>query len=92
MEPNANTLTLKQKSQFAFVVLEHLTLPDRGRKFWTTNKANNTHSSKGELWYREIHFTDNADEAIALSQTPNYDALATTKEIYAHITASKSDI
>ena len=32
-----------------YVVLEHLTMPNRGERFWTTNSENNTHSHKGEL-------------------------------------------
>lgn len=47
-----------------FVVLEHLTLPDKGMRFWTLNTKNNTHSIDGELWYKEILFTDDKLEAI----------------------------
>ena len=47
-----------------FVVLEHLTMPHRGLRFWTRNSDNNTHSFNGELWYKEILFTDDRFEAI----------------------------
>ena len=58
-----------------YVVLEHLTLPDRGLRFWTSNSENNTHSSNGELWYKEVLFTDDEEEAIKTSQKVNEDAL-----------------
>lgn len=47
-----------------YVVLEHLTGFNKGRKFWSTNTLNNTHSNKGELWYKEVLFTDFTEEAI----------------------------
>lgn len=51
-----------------YVVLEHLTLPDRGFRFWSHNTEDNTHSAWGDLWYKEILFTDSEDEAIRESQ------------------------
>jgi hypothetical protein len=51
-----------------YVVLEHLTLPDRGFRFWSFNSEDNTHSAWGDLWYKEILFTDSEEEAIAASQ------------------------
>ena len=48
-----------------YVVLEHLTLPDRGFRFWGHNTEDNTHSAWGDLWYKEILFTDSEEEAIA---------------------------
>jgi hypothetical protein len=51
-----------------YVVLEHLTLPDRGLRFWSMNTEDNTHSAWGDLWYKEILFTDSEDEAIEASQ------------------------
>jgi len=51
-----------------FVVLEHLTLPNRGIRFWGGNTENNTHSIWGDLWYKEILFTDNEEEAINASR------------------------
>lgn len=50
-----------------YVVLEHLTLPDKGLRFWTSNTENNTHGYNGELWYKEVAFTDDTDEAIRIS-------------------------
>lgn len=64
-----------------YVVLEHLELPNRGFRFWTTNTENNTHSHKGELWYKEILFTDNTDEAIAMSRIANQEAIPTHWEL-----------
>lgn len=64
-----------------FVVLEHLLLPDRGKRFWTTNSNNNTHSTDGELWYKEILFTDSTEEAINESSKCNVDALPTFNEL-----------
>lgn len=58
-----------------YVVLEHLTLPDRGFRFWTSNSENNTHGSNGELWYEEVLFTDSKEEAISVSRNINVDAL-----------------
>jgi len=52
------------KSTKKFVVVEHLGGNNKGQRFWTTNTDNNTHSYKGELWYKEIMFTDSTDEAI----------------------------
>lgn len=45
-----------------FVVLETLVGPSKGGRFFTTNSDNNTHSAKGELWYKEIAFCDTSDE------------------------------
>ena len=46
-----------------YVVLEHLTLPDRGLRFWSHNTEDNTHSAWGDLWYKEILFTNSQEEA-----------------------------
>jgi len=54
-----------------YVVLEHLTLPDKGFRFWTVASDDNTHSYKGDLWYKEIMFTDEPEEAIRACS--NYD-------------------
>jgi hypothetical protein len=51
-----------------YVVLEHLTLPNRGLRFWSRNIKNSTHSKKGELWYKEILFTNSQEEAIVESR------------------------
>lgn len=64
-----------------FVVLEHLTLPDRGFRFWTTNGENNTKIVDGSAVYKEILFTDDSNEAIRASQKPNTEAIATFREL-----------
>jgi len=55
-----------------YVVLRHLTLPDRGLCFFTMNChregstsecENNTHGYTGELWYEEVGFADTIEEA-----------------------------
>lgn len=51
-----------------YVVLEHLTLPDMGLRFWSFNTGNNAHSAWGDLWYKEILFTNSEDEAIEACQ------------------------
>jgi hypothetical protein len=51
-----------------YVVLERLTLPNRGIRFWSTNTENNTHSAWVDLWYKEILFTDSEEEAIKVSR------------------------
>jgi len=64
-----------------YVVLEHLQLPNRGVKFWTTNTENNTHSAHGELWYKEVHFTDDETEAIEFAREWNYTELPSHREL-----------
>ena len=51
-----------------YVVLEHITMPQKGFRFWTTNSDNNTRSLEGEVWYKEVLFTDDQDEASRESQ------------------------
>lgn len=67
-----------------YVVLEHLTLPDRGFRFWTNNSDNNTNSAMGELWYKEVLFTDSDEEAISASRQTNTDVVATFNELMEH--------
>jgi hypothetical protein len=62
-----------------YVVLEHLTLPDRGLRFWSTNSDNNTHGHTGELWYKEILFTNSEEEAIDVSR--HHSELPTHQEL-----------
>jgi len=64
-----------------YVVLEHLTLPDRGFRFWSTNSENNTHGSTGELWYKEILFTDSKQEAINACCEVNEEAIPKFSEL-----------
>lgn len=69
------------KNPEKYVVLEHLTLPDRGFRFWTTNSKNNTRSAEGDLWYKEVLFTNSDEEAIAESRRTNTDVVATMSEL-----------
>jgi hypothetical protein len=68
-----------------FIVLEHLLMPDRGFRFWTTNTENNTHLNSGELAYKEILFTDDTDEAIKISGECNREAIPTMREIEEYV-------
>jgi hypothetical protein len=54
---------VNMKNEKQYVVLEHLGGSDMGLKFFTTNTENNTRSSEGELWYKEVMFTDSIEEA-----------------------------
>jgi hypothetical protein len=47
-----------------YVVLEHLTYPHKGQRFWSTNTDNNVALYTGEIVYKEIFFTDSEREAI----------------------------
>lgn len=64
-----------------FVVLEHLQLPNRGFRFWSFSSENNTHSTHGELWYKEILFTDDSEEATRVSRETNVEAIPTHDEL-----------
>jgi hypothetical protein len=55
----------KHKVESEFVVLEHLSGKYKGRRFWTINTDNNTHSENGELWYKEVLFTNSSEDAIS---------------------------
>lgn len=55
-----------------YVVLEHLLMPDRGFRFFSTNChwegstsgfTDNTTGNTGEVWYKEVAFCDTAEEA-----------------------------
>ena len=64
-----------------YVVLEHLCLPDRGLRFYSTNSDNNTHSFSGELWYKEVGFVDTSEEAQALIAQWDPSKLPTFREL-----------
>jgi hypothetical protein len=64
-----------------YVVLEHLHLPNRGFRFWSMNGKNNTHSAEGELWYKEVMFTDSTEEAIEASREVNKEAQPSQEEL-----------
>lgn len=82
-----------------FVVLEHLMLPDRGFRFFSTNCHwkestsgidNNTHGYNGELWYKEIAFTDTIEEAQSML-SPNSKAIATYGELKEYYKGEESE-
>lgn len=51
-------------------------MPDKGLRFITTNTDDNTHGQNGELWYKEILFTDIFEEASrSCDETNTYSAL-----------------
>jgi len=64
-----------------YVVLEHLLLPDRGKRFWSTNTDNNCYINDGREAYKEVHFTDNTEDAIRVSQKWNFEALPSYSEL-----------
>jgi len=64
-----------------YVVLEHLLLPDKGKRFWTMNTDENCHLYDGRLAYKEVHFTNDSEDAIEVSQQWNYEALPTFEEL-----------
>jgi hypothetical protein len=60
-----------------YVILEHLLGYDKGWRFWTSNSDDsyqNTHSENGELWYKEVAFTDSTEEAIYISRNGKSDS------------------
>lgn len=64
-----------------YVVLEHLTLPDRGMRFWSTNNENNTHLNDGTLAYKEVLFTDDENTAILEAGVVNIKVLPSMEEL-----------
>ena len=76
-----------------YVVLETLVMPDRGKRFFSVNchwegssphNTNNTHSYKGELWYKEIAFCDTAEEAQSYLHSPDQD-YPSMQEVEEHV-------
>jgi hypothetical protein len=63
------------------VVLEHLTLPDRGFRFWTTNTDNNTKIYTGEIVYTPIFYTSNDEDAIHYSKGYTASKIASIREL-----------
>ena len=64
-----------------YIVLEHLTLPDRGFRFFTTNTDNNVLGHNGDLWYKEVGFTDSIDEAQKIISQADSKLFATMREL-----------
>ena len=78
-----------------YVVLEHLMLPDRGFRFFSTNcrwkgrapedvreNDNNTHGYTGEQWYEEVGFADTVEEAQGICAQMDSSKIATWDELY----------
>lgn len=74
-------LFIEQAKLKSNVVLEHLTLPDRGFRFWTRNSEDNTKLYTGEIVYQPILYTDNNDEAISCSQKSNSKKIPSFREL-----------
>ena len=72
-----------------YVVLEHLLLPDRGLRFFTLNKEDNTHGYNGELWYKEVYFTDDVEDAQLECRHANWDTFATFDELVEYCRSTK---
>ena len=51
-----------------FVIVQHLTMPNRGICFFTTNseKGRDCYGHNGELWYENVAFADTVEEAQTL--------------------------
>lgn len=64
-----------------FVVLEHLLLPDRGFRFFSTNTDNNTKLFDGRVAYKEVGFTDEVEEAQDIIRQYDRSKIATMFEL-----------
>lgn len=64
-----------------FVVLEHLTLPDRGFRFFSTNTDNNTKLIDGTVVYKEVGFADEVEEAQHIIGQYDITKTATMREL-----------
>jgi hypothetical protein len=67
-----------------YVILRHLTMPDKGRCFFTTNDPNEPEdekglSHKGERWYEVVGYADTTEEAQSMCSS-NYGGLPSMKE------------
>ena len=49
-----------------FVVLEYLKGESKGVRFFCFNRPDNTHTADGDLYYKEVGFTDDVKQAQAL--------------------------
>ena len=62
-----------------WVVLEHLKGESKGVRFFCGNGPDNTHTADGDLYYKEVGFTDDPKQAQALCKehdTLNHAAFA----------------
>lgn len=67
-----------------YVVLEHLTLPHRGFRFWCLNSEDADTIYNGMVAYRVIKYTDSTDEAIVESRRSTDALIATYDELVEH--------
>ncbi len=68
-----------------YVVLRHLTMPDKGKCFFTTNSemGRDCHGHTGELWYEIVAYADSVKEAQTLCSF-HYGGLPSMKEFEDH--------
>ena len=67
-----------------YIILRHLTMPDKGKCFFTSYRSENTdhdytHGNTGELWYEIIGYAITVLEAQELCDS-NYGGLPTMQE------------
>jgi hypothetical protein len=78
-----------------YVVLRHLTMPDKGLCFFTTNNPNEPEeekglSAKGERWYEVVGYADEVEEAQSMC-VRNYGGLPSMKEFEDHAKKTLSE-
>ena len=66
-----------------YVVLEHLLMPDRGFRFFSTNKEDNTLLCDGTIAYSVIGFADTIEKAQDMLG-PNLKTIPTIQEMEDH--------
>jgi hypothetical protein len=76
---------IEQAKLKSFVVLEHLTLPDRGFRFWTKNSNDNTKIYTGEIAYQPIFYTNINEEAISWSRQSNSNKIPSFGEMMEYL-------
>ncbi|TXG76191.1 hypothetical protein E6Q11_05160 [Candidatus Dojkabacteria bacterium] len=66
------------------MALEHLRLPHKGFRFWTTagdDPDSDVRVSTGEVAYKIVEYTDSPETAIALCEAIDRRNLATAREL-----------
>jgi hypothetical protein len=68
-----------------YVVLRHLTMPDKGKCFFTTNGelGRSCHGYNGELWYEVVAYANTVPEAQTLCDQ-HYGGIPSMKEFEDH--------
>jgi hypothetical protein len=84
MLPQLKRNIIMENKDKQYVVLRHLTMPDKGKCFFTTNNPDEPEeekglSAKGERWYEVIGYADTVQEAQDMCAT-NYGGLPSMKE------------